>query len=126
MKKVLAWRLSPASLLLWRSPTSRADAGRHTQHQHTTSAAKHEISQLPVRSLCTCCGLRPRQGSAPRNDGAAHVAFERMKTLGPRDIDLSRLNPTPPAIAVYASSPLSPAVTQRSLLSGRYPYLGRT
>jgi hypothetical protein len=70
--------------------------------------------------------LDPGRASAPRNDGAAHVAFERMKTLGPRDIDLSRLNPTPPAIAVYASSPLSPAVTQRSLLSGRYPYLGRT
>src|SRR6476660_8069294 len=55
---------SPASQLLWRSPTSRVrassataprlpDADRHTRHQHTTSAARHEISQLPVRSLCT-------------------------------------------------------------------------
>src|ERR1700749_3358994 len=47
-----------------------------------------------------------------------------MKTLGPCDIDLSRLTPTPHAIAVYASSPLSPAVTQHSLPSGRYPLLG--
>ena len=47
-----------------------------------------------------------------------------MKALGPCDIDLSRLNPTPHAIAVYASSPLSPAVTQHSLPSGRYPLLG--
>src|SRR6516162_5943688 len=47
-----------------------------------------------------------------------------MKTLGPCDIDLSRLNPTPHAIAVYASSPLSPAVTQHSLPSGRYSLLG--
>src|SRR6266487_2641415 len=38
--------------------------------------------------------------------------------------DLSWLNPTPHAIAVYASSPLSPVATQRSLPSGRYPLLG--
>src|SRR2546430_15245467 len=47
-----------------------------------------------------------------------------MKTLGPCDIDLSRLNPTPHAIAVYASSPLSPVATQHSLPSGRYSLLG--
>src|SRR6266536_1861502 len=33
--------------------------------------------------------------------------------------DLSWLNPTPHAIAVYASQPLSPVVTQHSLPSGR-------
>src|SRR5215470_310602 len=38
--------------------------------------------------------------------------------------DLSWLNPTPHAIAVYASRPLSPVATQHSLPSGRYPYLG--
>ena len=38
--------------------------------------------------------------------------------------DLSRLNPTPHAIAVYASRPLSPVATQHSLPSGRYPLLG--
>src|SRR5262249_26342001 len=38
--------------------------------------------------------------------------------------DLSWLNPTPHAIAVYASRPLSPAVTQHSLSSGRYSLLG--
>src|SRR6202022_4072230 len=38
--------------------------------------------------------------------------------------DLSWLNPTPHAIAVYASQPLSPAVTQHSLPSGRYCLLG--
>src|SRR6266536_2736825 len=38
--------------------------------------------------------------------------------------DLSRLNPTPHAIAVYASRPLSPGVTQHSLPSGRCPLLG--
>src|SRR5262249_15061444 len=38
--------------------------------------------------------------------------------------DLSWLNPTPHAIAVYASRPLSPVATQPSLPSGRYPLLG--
>src|SRR5881628_2819361 len=38
--------------------------------------------------------------------------------------DLSWLNPTPLAIAVYASRPLSPAATQHSLPSGRYSLLG--
>src|ERR1700749_1563753 len=47
-----------------------------------------------------------------------------MKTLGPCDIDLSRLNPTPHATAVYASQPLAPVATQHSLPSGRYPLLG--
>src|ERR1700756_1230074 len=38
--------------------------------------------------------------------------------------DLSGLNPTPHAIAVYASRPLSLGATQHSLPSGRYPLLG--
>src|SRR3974377_1999887 len=37
--------------------------------------------------------------------------------------DLSRLNLTPHAIAVYASQPLSPAATHHSLPSGCYPLL---
>ena len=38
--------------------------------------------------------------------------------------NLSWLNPTPHAIAVYASQPLSPVATQHSLPSGRYSLLG--
>ena len=38
--------------------------------------------------------------------------------------ELSWLNPTPRAIAVYASQPLSPVATQHSLPSGRYSLLG--
>src|SRR5215468_9926917 len=38
--------------------------------------------------------------------------------------DLSWLNPTPHAIAVYSSPPLSPVATQHSLSSGRYSLLG--
>src|SRR5215831_16900756 len=41
--------------------------------------------------------------------------------------DLSWLNPTPYAIAVYASQPPSPVATQHSLPSGRYSLTwGRT
>src|SRR3984893_16137333 len=42
----------------------------------------------------------------------------------PAIYDLSWLNPTPHAIAVYASQPLSPVATQHSLPSGRYSLLG--
>src|ERR1700745_4120449 len=38
--------------------------------------------------------------------------------------DLSWLNPTPHAIAVYASRTLSPVAAQHSLPSGRYSLLG--
>src|SRR5262249_11716932 len=38
--------------------------------------------------------------------------------------DLSWFNPTPHAIAVYASRPLSPMAAQHSLPSGRYSLLG--
>src|SRR5215467_2858314 len=38
--------------------------------------------------------------------------------------DFSWLNPTPHAIAVYASRPLSPVAAQHSLPSGRYSLLG--
>src|SRR3954463_11458467 len=45
-------------------------------------------------------------------------------TSAPALSDLSWLNPTPHAIAVYASQPLSPVATQHSLPSGRYSLLG--
>src|SRR3954466_3953424 len=47
-----------------------------------------------------------------------------MKHSAPALSDLSWLNPTPHAIAVYASQPLSPVATQHSLPSGRYSILG--
>src|SRR3954453_23665896 len=46
------------------------------------------------------------------------------KPSAPALSDLSWLNPTPHAIAVYASQPLSPVATQHSLPSGRYSLLG--
>src|SRR5438552_5828174 len=47
-----------------------------------------------------------------------------MKLSAPAISDLSWLNPTPHAIAVYASSPLSSVATQHSLPSRRYSLLG--
>src|ERR1044072_1755974 len=46
------------------------------------------------------------------------------KPSAPAMSDPSWLNPTPHAIAVYASQPLSPVATQHSLPSGRYSLLG--
>src|ERR1041384_3714934 len=46
------------------------------------------------------------------------------KLSAPATYDLSWLNHTPHAIAVYASRPLSPVAPQHSLPSGRYPLLG--
>src|SRR5262249_46029802 len=45
-------------------------------------------------------------------------------TSAPAMSDLSWFNPTPHAIAVYASQPLSPVAAQHSLPSGRYSLLG--
>ena len=64
------------------------------------------------------------------NYTATHVAalatngFFRKCRNGKSGINLSKLNPTPHAIAVYASQQLSPAATQHSLPSGRYSLLG--
>ena len=60
---------------------------------------------------------------------ARDVAFDPGRASAPRIMapamsDLSWLNPTPHAIAVYASQPLSPVATQHSLPSGRYSLLG--
>src|ERR1700687_5070687 len=52
-----------------------------------------------------------------------HVLFAKPVPT-PAIYDLSWLNPTPLAIAVYASQPLSPVATQHSLPSGRYSLLG--
>jgi hypothetical protein len=56
------------------------------------------------------------------NAAAAATLYSRLITSAPAISDLSWLNPTPHAIAVYASRPLSPAATQHSLPSGRYPF----
>jgi len=53
---------------------------------HATPAVRHETSQVPMRSLCAWCGLRPRQDDSTSHSGAAHVAFERIETLGPCDV----------------------------------------
>jgi hypothetical protein len=65
------------------------------------------------------------RATAPRNIGAAHVAFGCVNGLGLCDFVLSRLNSPPHTIAVYASPRTSPPATQHSLPSRRYPLLGR-
>src|SRR6476660_9318255 len=101
-------------------PMRTATLGTNTRPRRPDTRSPSSARRPSARDVA----LDPGKASAPRNDGAAHDVFERMKALDPCDIDLARLNRTPHAIAVYASSPLSPAVTQHSLPSGRYPLLG--
>src|SRR3954470_18545881 len=65
-----------------------------------------------------------RQGDGSSHSGPAHVAFGTLDRLGPCDIGISWLNPTPHKIAVYASPWSSPSTPQHSLPGGRYPLPG--
>src|SRR4051812_32639859 len=64
--------------------------------------------------------------TAPDGSGIGFVDLEQGWILDHEDLPTSIpwLNPTPHAIAVYASQPLSPVATQHSLPSGRYSLLG--
>src|SRR5262245_36644899 len=68
--------------------------------------------------------LDPGRASAPRIAVPHMLPSSECKLSAPTMPDLSWLNPTPHAIAVYASQPLSPVATQHSLPSGRYSLLG--
>src|SRR5262249_40430708 len=68
--------------------------------------------------------LDPGRASASRIAVPHMLPSSEWKLSAPAMSDLSWLNPTPHAIAVYASRPLSPVATQHSLPSGRYPLLG--
>src|SRR6266403_4783181 len=66
----------------------------------------------------------PGRASAPRIAVPHMLPSSECKPSAPAMSDLSWLTPTPHAIAVYASHPLSPVATQHSLPSGRYSLLG--
>src|SRR5215216_6318226 len=66
----------------------------------------------------------PGRASAPRIAAPHILPSSEQRLSAPAISDLSWLNPTPHAITVYASQPLSPATTQHSLPSGRYSLLG--
>src|SRR6266581_2683409 len=68
--------------------------------------------------------LDPGRASAPRIAVPHMLPSSEGKPSAPAMSDLSWLNPTPHAIAVYASRPLSPVAAQHSLPSGRYSLLG--
>src|SRR5258707_13422083 len=65
---------------------------------------------------------RCRSQNLSRKSALGRVS--RGSPSAPAISDLSWLNPTPHAIAVYASRPPSPVATQHSLPSGRYSLLG--
>src|SRR5271169_4218025 len=68
--------------------------------------------------------LDPGRASAPRMAVPHMLPSSEQRLSAPAISDLSWLNPTPHAIAVYASQPLLPEATQHSLPSGRYSLLG--
>ena len=87
--------LGAAQRTLWRGPTSRVRASSASA-PHLPDADRIRHTQLrrrdprPPRFRCDPfardVAFDPGRASAPRIDGAAHVAFERMKTLGPCDV----------------------------------------
>src|SRR6266403_3543351 len=66
----------------------------------------------------------PGRATAPRITVPHMLPSSEQRLSAPAISDLSWLNPTPHAIAVYASQPLSPVATQHSLPSRRYSLLG--
>ena len=50
-------------------------------HVHRTAGP--ETSQVPMHPFARDAAFEPRQGVSTSHNGAAHVAFERMKSLGP-------------------------------------------
>ena len=80
-----------------------------------------------MQSLCTVnLGILTPAGRQHLEWRLPHMLPSKRNPSAPALSDLSWLNPTPHAIAVYASQPLSPVATRHSLPSGRSPYLGRT
>ena len=85
---------SPASSLLWRSPTSQVRSSSATAPRLPDAGpslsrdADGQTRDLPASDaiLLHGCGLRSRQGDSTSHSGAAHVAFERIETLGPCNI----------------------------------------
>src|SRR5579863_1542960 len=97
------------------------DAGRQRQHRsgQTRDLPASDAILLHVMWPLTPAGRQHLALTVPHM-----LPSSNRKPSAPAISDLSWLNPTPHAIAVYASQPLSPVTTQHSLPSGRYPLLG--
>jgi hypothetical protein len=126
---------SPASSLLCRGPTSRIRASSATAPRlpYAGHRTRHPLDldgqtrDLPASDAILLHVMWP---STPA--GRQHLAWRcrtcclrANKNSRPLAISIFRGSiPHPTAIAVYASSPVSPLATQHSLPSGRYPLLG--
>src|SRR5208337_1703234 len=64
------------------------------------------------------------RATAPRSNGADHIAFSLCQRPRPLHVALSRLNSPPHTVAVYASRRSPPSAPQHSLPSRRYLLLG--
>jgi hypothetical protein len=53
---------------------------------------RHEVSQVPTRSLAARTGLRLRRSDGPSHNGPAHIACGGLQRLGLHGKNLSKLN----------------------------------
>jgi hypothetical protein len=120
--------------------TSRRRSGRDASliprppHRTVRAACPHTAptsggwrqSDAALRTRASVWDNATRRGEARSGAGAVPhmLPSSECKPSAPAMSDLTRLNPTPHAIAVYASQPPSPVTTQHSLPSGRCPLLG--
>jgi hypothetical protein len=120
---------SPASPLLWRSPTSHARSScapalrafrmrTRTAHGLWSGVRPPRFRRDPfVRDVA----LDPGRATAPRVTAPPMLPSTDNSGSAPAIFRISWLNPTPHTIAVYASPLPSPTAAQHSLAGGRYP-----
>lgn len=114
----VAWICSPASWLLWRSPTSLVRASSASaprlpdadRRQASLAAVGQEISRFPNKERMYMPGsLTSPDWVGTRDFAPSHVAFRVCDHVGTRIKNISRLNGwpvhTPVNASLYASRP---------------------
>src|SRR5436189_915586 len=97
---------------------------RHGPLRHMANGSEMRSPRFRCDPFARDVALDPGSATAPRI-AVPHLLPSSDEILSaPAISDLSWLNPTPHAIAVYASQPLSPGATQHSLPSGGYSLPG--
>ena len=121
------WRCSrlhryyAAVRLLMPSPAASSIGLPVVARDRRGDCGRHEVSQVPTRSLTARTGLRLRWSDGPSQNGPAHVACGGSQRLGLHIIEFFGAQYSPRRLAVYASRPSSPMIPQHSLPGGRYP-----
>ena len=92
------WRCSrlhryyAAVRLLMPSPAASSIGLPVVARDRRGDCGRHEVSQVPTRSLTARTGLRLRRSDGPSHNGPAHIACGGLQRLGLHGKSLSRLN----------------------------------